>query len=201
MDMKTGSLIAFLLFLILHSSILFGQSTYPEFALQSQRQIETGMYILGGWALGNMAVGALGWKRNTGTTMYFHQMNVFWNVANLGIVTYSFLGNTGFDPAILNADEIMSGHERFQKIFLVNAGLDILYISGGLVLRRLSISAQRRSEMLSGYGRSLILQGSFLFLFDGAMFLLQHRLKSVFLEGLQFSYSGSSVLFGYRFDI
>ncbi len=45
-------------------------------------------------------------------------------------------------------------------------------IASGIATGQASCSS---SEMLKGYGQSLILQGGFLFLFDGAMYLLHHK--------------------------
>ncbi len=51
-----------------------------------------------------------------------------------------------------------------RTVFLINAGLDVLYIAGGAALMGLG-----KSDFVKGSGAGVILQGSFLLLFDGAM--------------------------------
>jgi len=53
---------------------------------------------------------------------------------------------------------------KLRKIFLINAGLDVLYIATGAALMGLG-----KSDFVRGSGAGVMLQGSFLFVFDGAM--------------------------------
>jgi hypothetical protein len=53
---------------------------------------------------------------------------------------------------------------KLRKIFLINAGLDVLYIATGAVLWGLG-----KSDIVRGSGAGVMLQGSFLLAFDGAM--------------------------------
>jgi hypothetical protein len=126
---------------------------------------KTGMAILGTWALGNMITGAIGRNQTTGQTAYFHEMNLIWNVVNLGIAGagYYFTA-TGDVPD--NASELISDQVSFQKTLLFNAGLDLAYIAGGFYLLERAKNTTNRPERLRGYGKSVILQGSFLFVFD-----------------------------------
>ena len=66
-------------------------------------------------------------------------------------------------------------------MFLINAGLDVAYMGTGFLLRHLSTRNYKRPELLLGYGNSVILQGGFLFLFDGVMYLIQKNHKLDFL--------------------
>ncbi|WKK77960.1 hypothetical protein QYS49_13360 [Marivirga salinae] len=126
---------------------------------------KTGMAILGTWAVGNMITGAIGRNQNTGQRAYFHEMNLIWNVVNLGIAGagYYFTA-TGDMPE--SASELLNDQVSFQKTLLFNAGLDLAYIAGGFYLMERSKNTINKPERLKGYGKSVILQGSFLFVFD-----------------------------------
>lgn len=126
---------------------------------------KTGMAILGTWAVGNMITGSIGRSQATGQTAYFHEMNLIWNVVNLGIAGagYYFTA-TGDMPD--NASDFLNDQVSFQKTLLFNAGLDLAYIAGGFYLMERAKNTSNRPERLKGYGKSIILQGSFLFVFD-----------------------------------
>jgi hypothetical protein len=170
--------LAFFVTLMFTAEIAFGQDAY-EFYSISQQTNKTGMYVLGTWALTNIATGAYGWNRFDGSQKYFYQMNLMWNVVNLGIAgyaTYSFLQS---DPLAMTAAEMLRDHVKKENLFLINAGLDVLYMGGGLYMRYVASQGHKRAEMLKGYGTSVILQGGFLMVFDLAMYLIQrsHRLS------------------------
>lgn len=168
--------------LILFGSLnLHSQVNRHDFLQKSMNTNKTGMYVLGGWALTNMAVGGAGWARSTGDTKYFHQMNFFWNTINLSIAGFSFYSIGQMTPMRMSPQEIMDMHMRFENLFLINAGLDLAYIGTGFLLRHLSINSQNRAEQLLGYGNSVILQGGFLFVFDGIMYLIQHSSRMNYL--------------------
>ncbi len=126
---------------------------------------KTGMAILGTWALGNMVAGGIGRNQLSGETAYFHEMNLIWNVVNLGIAGagyyFSSKSEIPADGAALISDQIF-----FQKTLLFNAGLDLAYIAGGFYLIERAKNTTNKSERLKGYGKSVIMQGAFLFLFD-----------------------------------
>lgn len=126
---------------------------------------KTGMAILGTWAVGNMVTGAIGRNQATGQTAYFHEMNLIWNVVNLGIAGagYYFTAK-GEMPE--NASELLNDQVSFQKTLLFNAGLDLAYIASGFYLMERAKNTTNKPERLKGYGKSVILQGSFLFVFD-----------------------------------
>ena len=44
---------------------------YAEFYQKSMRTNNTGMYVLGSWAVANLIIGGIGWNQNTGDTKYF----------------------------------------------------------------------------------------------------------------------------------
>jgi hypothetical protein len=161
-----------------------GQEEYREFYSESLRTTNTGMYVLGGWAITNIATGGYGWSRFDGDTKYFHQMNLFWNTVNLSIAGYALYSNSILDISALGQDEIMKKHLNTEKILLINAGLDLGYIGTGFLLRHLAGKSKKNSDLLKGYGNSIILQGSFLFVFDLVLYGILRSQRYDFIENV-----------------
>jgi hypothetical protein len=137
-----------------------------------------GMLILGTWAVVNLILGAVGSFRTRGQTQAFHQMNAYWNVVNLGIAAYGFWQAT--QVAALNFWEVLVAQQEIEKILLANAALDFGYIALGLYL----IERGRRTEKDKwlGFGKSIVLQGAFLLLFDVILYGFQQQLGIELVE-------------------
>ena len=167
--------------LVLASQTSFAQSTFPDFAEKSLTTQNRGMYVLGGWAIANIATGAYGWTNYNDDRMYFHQMNLMWNVFNLSIAGFGLYSNSQIDFATLSAEEIMASHLKTERILLINSALNVGYIGTGVLLRHLSASSAKNHDVLRGYGNSIILQGGFLLVFDLVLyqFLRTQRLDFV----------------------
>jgi len=134
-------------------------------ALRLSKQ-KTAMTILGGWALGNIALGTSMSFRTAGTTKHFHQMNAGWNVVNLAIAGFGYYTAVHTDPVSLDVYTSLGEAQKLQKLLLFNAGLDMAYIAGGLYLMERAKNASNNQNRLKGFGQSIILQGGFLFAFD-----------------------------------
>lgn len=165
-----------LVFLLLGISV-HAQSSQGLLAFNAERLQLTrgGMGILGGWAVANMGFSGIQYFRTTGATRSFHQMNVMWNVVNLGLAVPGYLGASPGNADSLSLGETIHAQHQIEKILLVNAGLDVGYIMTGFFLREKSKTATKRNDMFKGFGNSLLLQGSFLLLFDSVFYLVQHR--------------------------
>ncbi len=160
--------------------LLQGQVEAESFCLESKRITQKGMIVLGTWAAGNIATGAYGWSRYSGSQKYFHQMNLFWNTINLAIAGYALYNNYTTDCAGVPYAEVLAKHHQTERILLINAFADIDYIGTGLTLRYVSPKFPARTDMLKGYGNSLLLQGGFLLIFDGIMYgIMSHSSSSV----------------------
>lgn len=174
--------IFFTLLFFLFSVVYLQAQSYEDFYTQSLDINKSGMYFLGGWALANIATGTYGWIRYDGEKKYFHQMNAAWNVVNAGIAVYALFDIAGTDISALSTDEMMRKHIRSENLFLINAGLDILYMAGGAWMIHAAGRNEKRHNMLKGYGQSVILQGAFLFLFDLVKFGIQYNHRMNFNE-------------------
>ena len=123
--MKFAILLA--VFIIIGVLSVAAQNTANLGFYTKSTQINTsGLYVLGGWAVANIAGGAIGWANSTGSAKYFHQMNVFWNTVNLGIAGFALYNNLNTDISLLSADEMLSKHTKTENLYLINAGLDVV---------------------------------------------------------------------------
>jgi hypothetical protein len=164
--------------LFLPKFTLVAQDVTHEFNEYRQESLQTdryGMFTLGAWAVGNIAVGTYGWLESSGEKKYFSQMNTLWNTVNLGLAAYGLLNSKRF---VENQTEFIKKNQRLEKIFLINAGLDFLYIGTGIYLQNRQDDSMLRKEQFSGYGKSLVLQGAFLFIFDMVMYRLKKNQRT-----------------------
>jgi hypothetical protein len=165
--------VAIVIFLFIVSN-LHAQNiaTGPSFCEQGTKINNGGMMVLGGWAVANMAAGAYGWSAFEGQKKYFYQMNLFWNVVNATIAGIALSNNLGYDCSSVSYDSYLNTHLSTEKTLLINSALDVGYIGTGFLLKYFSTKASQRSDLLKGYGNSLILQGGFLLVFDLVLYAL-----------------------------
>ncbi|MCB9080750.1 MAG: hypothetical protein H6555_03455 [Lewinellaceae bacterium] len=130
------------------------------------------MLVLGGWALSNMAVGTVLASQREGVARHFHTMNAGWNVINLGIAAAGYWSASKADPGAYDLFATIQEQNSLQKILLFNAGLDVGYMLGGAYLIERSKNTVKNPERLEGFGKSIVLQGAFLFVFDLANFAI-----------------------------
>ncbi|MEM7370400.1 MAG: hypothetical protein AAF587_17455 [Bacteroidota bacterium] len=142
------------------------------------------MYVLGGWAVGNIALGGVMRSQTTGTNKYFHEMNMFWNLVNLGLAGGGLYAAYTTDPAALDMWESIQQQDKLERILLFNLALNFTYLTAGGYLIERSKNANNKPERLKGYGQSLILQGGFLLLFDATQYLMHHAQARPKLESL-----------------
>jgi len=180
---------------------LQGQADYQSFYTGSLSIQNTGMYVLGSWALANIAAGAYGWAVSSGNMKYFGQMNLFWNVINLSIAGFAIYGNYTTDLSLMTGQELLGKHLKTENILLINSALDVGYIGAGFLLRHLSSGSAKRGDMLKGYGNSVIMQGAFLLVFDLVMYGIMRDYRVGFMEGINVAVSAESIMIGLRFNL
>jgi hypothetical protein len=154
---------------------------------------KTGMTVLGSWALGNMAVSGIALNNSSGATRSFHQMNIGWNAVNLAIAGFGYYGSLN-GASNLGLAQSIEEHESIKRILLFNAGLDLAYMAGGAYLLERAKNDLEQQDRLKGFGRSVIMNGAFLFVFDLVMYTLhsQQGAKELYpwLENIQLSATG-----------
>jgi hypothetical protein len=144
------------------------QDTLKTLNFNREHIKKTGMEVLGAWAIANLATGTIASFNTTGSTRYFHQMNAIWNVVNLGAAISGFINAAKNTNQPLTAIESLKEQRKIENIFLINGGLDLVYIGTGIYLNNRGNS--HNNDKLKGYGSGIILQGAFLLLFDGTMY-------------------------------
>lgn len=158
----------FLSFVLLAScTFAFTQSNLLSSINESRFDIQRkGMLVLGSWALGNMAIGAIRLGQTSGEDKAFQQMQVGWSLINMTIATWGYFGTQNTDYLTWDTYQSVHEHYKMQKILLFNAGLDVGYMLGGAYLMERGKREVKNEERLRGFGRSILLQGAFLFVFD-----------------------------------
>lgn len=190
-------------FLLLQAAPLLAQSLpLTDFNQQRLDRTRYSMYVLGAWGIANIAGGAVDMSQTTGSQRSFHQMNLGWGVINLGLAASSLWTATHTDPAAFDLYETARQHHRMQKILLFNAGLDVAYMAGGAWMLERAKTGVQNQDRLRGFGRSIILQGAFLFAFDvGAAIYLGGMEKQLppFFEQTSVRFDGQSLGLTLRF--
>ena len=167
--MKT---IIFILFLATFAVQAQDLPSFNQARLKTDQRL---MLSLGTWAGANITAGTIGWATAQQPELKaFHQMNVMWNAVNLGLAIPGYLRarNT---KAVQTLSQTLSEQQKTERIFLFNTGLDVAYITAGFLLRSMALNNQAKTDQLNGFGKGLILQGSFLFAFDLTAFAIHHR--------------------------
>jgi hypothetical protein len=164
---------------IIFSIPLFAQNF--EKIIPEEKILERdGMIFLTSWAGVNIAGGSAAYfMAREPEWKYFHEMNVFWNTVNLGLGIAGLCNSVNKKKHNQDKESRIKQLKKTEKVFLVNTGLDILYISSGFAMKHFADKSDNPAR-LNGYGNALIMQGTFLFLFDGIeYFLLRNFRKGI----------------------
>jgi hypothetical protein len=132
-----------------------------------------GLGVLGVWALLNLIGSGYLLPRTDRRAMphHFHFMNCCWGFINAVLAAVGILRTyPGAPPAGFDAAAAAHDIQQTVNIFLINAGLDVGYLAVGwwLTTRAAQLGVNMPYRLL-GYGRSILLQGSFLLVFDALM--------------------------------
>lgn len=151
-----------------------------------------GMLVLGSWAVGNMGVGAVGFGVATDERWRaFHLTNLVWNSVNVTLALISLIREWDDDAASFTAKQSVVFSEGNEKVFFINAALDLGYLVVGAFSWVHGDATQ--TQWLVGVGQALLIQGAFLMLFDGVMGILNARLTNRLLEGVEISVTPAGV--------
>lgn len=188
--------------LIAGSLSSFSQKTdLVKFEKERTTISKNSMLVLGGWSVLNIAGSGLATKTHNSEVRHFHQMNVMWGAINLAIAGLGYIGNANakFDnPTIAS---VLKHQNGVEKTYLINGGLDVLYIGAGLWMNK-AADNQKRPDRFEGWGNSIMLQGGFLLVYDAINYAI-HRKHGKKLNGMvdKVSLNGGpgSVSLTYRF--
>jgi len=156
-------------------SVLASSQTLTESWEAEQNYRQTGMLVLGSWAAVNIASGLVMRSNTEGVDSRFWEMNTLWNGVNLALAGFGYMSvaKLGGDGTAL---ELYREQMSMDKILLFNAGLDIGYIAIGAWMTERSKNIAKNADLWKGYGRSVMVQGAFLFAFDLAMVLIHKNI-------------------------
>ena len=182
-----------IIFLLLSASTAFGQVL--QYHSDFNKINENLMLGLGSYAVTNFVMGGIGYTTSQDeATKHFHEMNVMWNTVNLGLAVPGYLKAKRGGKA-LTLEEMMKEQKKTEIIFLVNDVLDIGYIAAGIWMREVAPNQLDQEDLFNGYGNSLILQGSFLLVFDAVAYYIHHSHGKELpaLEKVSLSASGGGI--------
>ncbi|AWM34486.1 DUF6992 family protein [Hymenobacter nivis] len=148
-------------------------------ALYATREliVGRGLAVLAAWVIINLVGSgyAVGRADRRLEPYYFHLMNVAWALVNAGLAAWGIVMLRRLPPAGWSLAAEAGAHHHDENLFLINTGLDVLYVVVALWLRRRATEpGAGHPARLAGFGHSVLLQGGFLFVFDLAMTALLH---------------------------
>ena len=157
------------------SSALQAQTTasLQEITQRQTKQQRVSTWTLAGWSAANLVVSGAALGQTQGSTHYFHEMNLYWNVVNVGIAGLGLL-SLRKKTASPTLSSVVKEHYSLQKSLLFNTGLDVAYVTGGVWLLDKSNTETDpvRNARFRGFGQAVIFQGGFLLVFDVANYLI-----------------------------
>ncbi|WP_051295782.1 DUF6992 family protein [Eisenibacter elegans] len=153
------------------------QQLWQPFEERRRELQRSGSAVLGSWALLNIGSGLAMASQTNGSTQHFYEMNAYWNIVNLALAVPGFIAaRPGRQPQYRNPRESLLEQRKIERIFLINAGLDLGYVAGGYYLSRLSSRDKPAQEArFVGFGQSIMAQGAFLLGYDLWMYLRHRR--------------------------
>jgi hypothetical protein len=191
----------FTTFFLFTTLLAFGQiSDLTDFNELRLKTNTNGLTILGTWALGNIAVGSIMASRTEGEAKYFHQMNLGWGAVNAAIVGFGYYAAIKTDPSSFTLFETIHEQHQMQKILMLNIGLDAAYMLGGAYLLERAKTDLENTDRFNGFGKSIVMQGAFLFLFDIGFYAVHSMNNSKlepFINGLSFTGNGFNWVYNF----
>lgn len=131
----------FLLVLLCGVSAAGQGLSYEKLNNKRIRTNKAGMLTLTGWGTANLASGITGYAIAEDTEWRsFHGMNALWGAVNGTIGVLGYLGARKEAAKEFDKDVAFSRFQQSKNIYLINAGLDVLYVATGGVL--LSVAPQ-----------------------------------------------------------
>jgi hypothetical protein len=134
---------------------------------------KTAFIVLGSWSAANIITGLAGQANTSGQSKYFHQMNLIWGSVNLLIAGSGYIGAKRKANDLSFAASVKQ-QSVIEKTFLFNAGLDLAYLAGGAYFMEKGKN-NSNPDKYKGYGKSILLQGGVLLLFDVMMYITHNH--------------------------
>lgn len=185
-------------------SIAQTDSIIKQFDSRKNKLNHNGMIVLTSWASANIVGSGIGYAlTKSEEEKNFHLMNASWGIVNLGIALPGLLAKEKTSATMY---DLQKSQTQAEKLFLANAILDVVYISGGFYMKEYANNQTdiKKQERFNGFGNSVIMQGAGLMVFDLAMTILNNRNRKKhldpFLKKANISFTGNYIKLGYRFN-
>lgn len=150
------------------------RTTAQTYSLDDINQTRTqytrnGMITFTTWTGLNLIGGTVGYFTTEGELQRFFEMNVFFNAINAAIAVPGMISAFRAKRTGLDFQQTVKEVNNTKIAYLVNGVLDISYITAGFWLREAGQNPTRsesQQTQFKGFGSSLIMQGSFLLIYD-----------------------------------
>jgi hypothetical protein len=167
----------------------------PAWNTERLRTQGVGLSVLGGWAVTNLAVGAVGAAlAQDDRVRWLFLGSLLWNTVNLGLSVAGLASQWGADPASFDAKQSLQASSSSATVYWINAGLDLAYLGTAAFLWQRGDGGG--DARMVGIGQALLVQGAFLLVFDVVMALLQGGLTSRLLAGVDVAVSQAPLATG-----
>lgn len=171
--MKLSTCIFLLLFLFLHYIVNAQNTDLLADSLNHNRINinKEGLTILAGEGIASLGTGAIGYFVTQDQELKsFFEMTAFWGVVNTGIAAAGIVGAKNELAQALSCRQAFKKYKQTTKLYLINSGLDIVYIGAGAFLINRANQTQNNQQTLNGFGKAIALQGILLLIFDQVMY-------------------------------
>ena len=119
------------------------------------------------WSLLNIAIGVVGLIFAVGSWFYFSMMSASWGIVNLLIAVGLYFHICEGRFLSDGGSKYLEIHNHVERMFVVNIGLDFLYLGVGIFLLKMDgFQDVQLDGVFKGFGWAIICQGSYLWLQD-----------------------------------
>ena len=123
-----------LFFILTTTAFAFAQKIdLVKFEKEHNRIQKKSMLVLAGWSVANIVVSGIATDSRNKEVRNFHQMNVMWGAINLAIAGLGYWGAAKEKIENPNLADVLKHQNRVKKTYLINAGLDVVYVAAGLL--------------------------------------------------------------------
>jgi len=162
------------LYTLILTACMLASATAQSYSLDEINQTRTqctrnGMLTFTTWTGVNLIGSTVGYFTTEGELKHFFEMNVYFNAINAAIAVPGMITAFRAKRTGLDFQQTVKEVQNTKVVYLVNGVLDISYITAGFWLREAGNNPSRSEgdqTRFKGFGSSLIMQGSFLLIYD-----------------------------------
>lgn len=195
-------LVILFLFTFCSAEAQYKYTTNYDYLIKRQEIGKTGSIAYTTWSGANLVGGIAFWAAGKGEGKYFGQMNVVWSAINLSIAIPGLIGSFKKIDNNVSTGRLIKMQYSSEQAYLINGGLDFLYLGTGAFLRGIAAKYPKQETRLNGYGDSFLINGGFLLLFDFIQYFRhRHQRKSadnIFFDRISMSDNGIGIKYTFN---